>query len=112
MYEVNLEGSDPGVQAKLTLELSRTTASDQPIVTQATQAVGKPIPQNVVEQSLYFAESSDEDEVETKLSQDIQPDSGPVELDESKMEFIIDEVIKVEEALSYEISNLHAKKAQ
>jgi hypothetical protein len=44
MYEVNLEGSDPGVQAKLTLELSITKASDQPIVTQATQGVGKPIP--------------------------------------------------------------------
>lgn len=66
----------------------------------------------MVEQSLYFAESSDDEEAETKLSQDIQPDSGPVELDESKMEFIIDEVIKVEEALSHEISNLNAKKTQ
>ncbi len=45
IYEVNLEGNDPGVHAKLTLEISITKVSDQPIAQLASHpGIGKPIP--------------------------------------------------------------------
>ena len=62
---------------------------------------------NIIDQSLYFNNSSDEDDSKkpNQQNQDIQPDAGLLNyMDETRLEFIRDEVVKVEAALVSEIA--------
>ena len=66
----------PNTGVKLTLEISITKVSDQ-LLNPVSTGTGVPITKNNIDQSLYFNNSSDdEDSHKPTQNQDIQPDAG------------------------------------
>jgi len=59
----------------------------------------------VAEQSLYFAESSEEEGEERKAEEA----EAEVELDQAKLEYIRDEIVKVQEAMGLEIDRVEER---